>query len=79
MRELINSTVVWELSTIIFLSGAYIRGLITGGGGAYILGAYIGGLISRCLYPLLMDSCRGLYTGAYNRELIFGGIYPGGL
>ena len=54
--QLINSTVIRELSNIIFFPGAYIRGPISGR------------LIS-----------GGLDRRAYNRVLISGGIYPGGI
>ena len=74
--QLINSTVIRELSTI-FFPAAYIRGPISGGvkyPGAYkrkacILGAYIrGAYIPGGLNP-------GAHIwGAYNRELISWGI-----
>ena len=78
--QLINSTVIRELSTNFFfrelISGTYIWGLITGGliSRAYIQGyilshgAYIWGIIS-----------GGVYLGAYIWGLLSGGIYLGGL
>ena len=80
--QLINSTVIRELSTIIFFRelmsgsqylgglhpGVYSRGLISVGLqlGANIRVAYIPGLISGSLYP-----------GEYNRGLIPGHISRG--
>ena len=62
--QLINSTVIRELSAI-FFPAAYIRGPISGGKG------YIRMLISGDLYP------EGLYPrGLYTRGLISGDIYP---
>ena len=77
--QLINSTVIWELSTI-FFPAAYIRGLISSGRlvswglisegltypGAYIQGHISRGLITRSLY--LGDFYLGdFYPGAYIR------------
>ena len=73
--QLINSTVIRELSTIIFfrelISGSlYLRGLYPG--------AYNRGLISRGLQPGAY--IRVAYIpGAYIRELISRGLYPGGI
>ena len=64
--QLINSTVIRELSTIIFF-----RELISGSlnlGGLHPE-AYIGGLTTGGLYP----------GGIYPRGLYLGGIYPEGL
>ena len=84
--QLINSTVIRELSTVIFsgslnpgayIWGAYIRGLIYISVGfqpaACGQGPYIPGAYIRELIP------GGLYPGTYIGGLISGGIYPGGL
>ena len=65
--QLINSTVIRELSTIIFLQELISGGLYLGGGGGGG-GAYIRGLIT-----------EGLISAAYNRVLISGGHIAGGL
>ena len=67
--QLINSTVIRELSTIIFFreiisGGLYLGGLYPGAyNGVLIFGAYIPGLTSGSLYP-----------GAYIRGLIIGDL-----
>ena len=89
--QLINSTVIRELSTIYFFPAAYIRGPISGGGGLYpdaykrgacILGAYIrGAYIPGGLYPgtYIPGACiRGLVTGAYSRWTFIRGPISGG-
>ena len=74
--QLINSTVIRELSTIFFFPAAYIWGPISGMGG---VGGYIRVLISGRLaswgliYP--GSYIPGAYIwGGYNRELISGGL-----
>ena len=77
--QLINSTVIRELFTLIVFSEAQLWGPISGGlyPGAYtrglISGVYNRVLISLGIYP------GGFYPGAYIRGLISGGIYPGDL
>ena len=72
--QLINSTVIRELSTTIF-PGAYIRGPISKEliAGAYNQGAYIGGLITGCLYP------GGIYPPGLTPGVHIQGIICGGL
>ena len=62
--QLINSTVIRELSTIIFFPGAKTRGLYPGGLYPGLINA---GLISRAYL-------RGLYAGLYPGALIFRGL-----
>ena len=58
--QLINSTVIWKLSTIIFFPGAYIRAYIRGViSGGQKPRAYIRGLITEGIYP--GDLCLGTY------------------
>ena len=77
--QLINSTVIRELSSICFSGSLYPGVYIWGGGlypGAYkreacILGAYIrGAYIPGGLYPVTY------IPGVYNRGLITGSLYP---
>ena len=69
--QLINSTVIRELSTIFFSSSLYP--------GAYIWGVYIRVLISGRLVSWGLISVRLIYPGAYIGGIYPGGIYPGGL
>ena len=83
--QLINSTVIRELSTTIF-PGAYIRGpiskeLITGClyPGAYIPGTYTGSLYPGTYIRRLITECLILEAHTCSRWHISWGLISGGL
>ena len=70
--QLINSTVIRELSTIFFFRQLISGGLHLGGGGGYIRVLISGRLVS------WVHISQGLiYPGAYTRGLITESLYPG--
>ena len=74
--QLINSTVIRELSTV-FFSGSFSSGPISGMGGEGW--GYIRVLIRARLVSWGLISEALIYSGAYSRGTYPGGLYPGGL